>query len=71
MREAIPAEGKETLQSSLAVSCPINCPVWTQHINEPSFKLNAGDFPGGPVADSMFPMQSTWVRSLVRELDNA
>ena len=27
------------------------------------------DFPGGPVAKTALPMQGTWVRSLVRELD--
>ena len=27
-----------------------------------------GDFPGGPVADSMLSIQGSWVRFLVREL---
>ena len=26
-------------------------------------------FPGGPVADSVLPMQGAWVQSLTRELD--
>ena len=34
------------------------------------FKLpKSGDFPGGPVAKTVLPMQEAWVRSLVRELD--
>ena len=27
------------------------------------------DFPGGPVAKTVLPMQGVWVRSLVRDLD--
>ena len=27
-----------------------------------------GDFPGGPVVDSLLPMQRAWVLSLIREL---
>ena len=27
------------------------------------------DFPGGPVAKTMLPVQGTWVQSLVREVD--
>ena len=32
-------------------------------------KRPRSDFPGGPVAKTALPMQGTWVRSLVRELD--
>ena len=28
------------------------------------------DFPGGPVAKTVFPTQGAWVQSLVRELDS-
>ena len=39
-----------------------------------NYKVNAIvkvvlDFPGGPVAKTMLPMQGTWVQSLVREVD--
>ena len=29
-----------------------------------------GDFPGGPVAKTLLPMQGAWVPSSVRELDH-
>ena len=32
-------------------------------------KMSFRDFPGGPVAKTVLPMQGTWVRPLVRELD--
>ena len=34
------------------------------------FKIEVRDFPGGPVADSLLPIQGAWVQSLVRELDS-
>ena len=34
-----------------------------------SEKLTWMDFPAGPVATTVLPMQGAWVRSLVRELD--
>ena len=32
-------------------------------------KKNLGDFPCGPAAKTLLPVQGTWVQSLVRELD--
>ena len=30
---------------------------------------DSGDFPGGPLVKSLFPVLGEWVRSLIRELD--
>jgi len=32
-------------------------------------KKQLGDFPGGPVAKTLLPMQAAWIPSLIRELD--
>ena len=31
-------------------------------------KIFIRDFPGGPVVESLLPLQGTWVQSLVREI---
>ena len=44
------------------------CATW-----ETLFKVKSypsGDFAGGPVAKTEFPVQGDWVQSLVRELDS-
>ena len=34
-------------------------------------EYRSGDFPGGPVAKTLLPMQGAWIQSLIRELDSA
>ena len=43
----------------------------TQCLNasDPQTEILMEDFPGGPVAKTVLPVQGAWVKSLVRELD--
>ena len=36
----------------------------------PLLKFLGGDFPAGPGAKTLLPMQVAWVQSLVRQLDS-
>ena len=60
--------GIELVSPTLAGGFFNTCATW-----ETLFKVKSypsGDFPGGPVAKTEFPVQGDWVQSLVRELDS-